>query len=395
MKFLPYGQHSIDDADIEAVVKVLKNGPLTSGPKAPDFEKALARKLGVKEAVVCSNGTTALHLACMAAGLAPGDVAIVPSITFLSTANAVRMCGADVVFADVCANTGLMTPATLEHAIEKTENRLKAVLPVHLNGQCHDIEAMRVIAKQQAGVAVITDCCHALGADYSSGGKPGDGQFEDYACFSFHPVKSIAMGEGGAVTTNDSDAAKRMRLLRAHDLRRESENWQFPSQGFDSSGDANPWYYEMTELAYNYRANDLQCALGISQLEKLDDFVSRRRELANLYTKAFEEVSNLIKPIERAGFAASAWHLYPVLIDFKELGKERGIVQRELMEKGIGTQVHYIPVSDQPYYRNLYGEQNLPGASDYYEKVLSLPIFPAMTDDDVFRVVKAIKAVCI
>lgn len=393
MKFLPYGQHTIDDSDIEAVVDVLKSGPLTSGPKAAAFEAALAQKIGVKEAVVCSNGTTALHLACMAADLKPGDVAIVPSITFLSTANAVRMCGADVVFADVCANTGLMTPDTLQEAIEKAGSKLKAVLPVHLNGQCHDMDALQSLAKKHAAV-VITDCCHALGADYHAGGKPGNGQLEDFACFSFHPVKSIAMGEGGAVTTNNSKAADRMRLLRGHDMQRDAEKWQLSESAFDSSGQANPWYYEMSELAYNYRANDLQCALGISQLEKLDGFVERRRQLADLYDKAFEGLSNLVRPVERAGYSLSAWHLYPVLVDFEALGKERGTVQRALMERGVGTQVHYIPVSNQPYYRKLYGEQNLPGATGYYERALSLPIFPSMSDEDVFRVVEAIKEVC-
>jgi len=389
MKFLPYGQHSIDDDDIASVVDVLKTGPLTSGPKADEFEKLLATVIGAEEAVVCSNGTTALHLACLAAGVRSGDVAIVPAITFLSTANAVRMCGGDVVFADVCPATGLMTPETLSAAIKRAGGDVKAVLPVHLNGQSQYMGEIYQLAKE-AGAEVITDCCHALGADYQAGGKPGDGQFEDFACYSFHPVKSIAMGEGGAVTTNDPEAARRMRHLRSHDLRRDGADWRRKEAAFDQGDSENPWYYEMQELGYNYRANDLQCALGISQLGKLGPFVERRRQIADLYAGALSASSNKIRPIDRSKDCESAWHLYPVLIDFAELGISRAKMMKALQSKGIGTQVHYIPVSDQPYYQELYGRQELPGAAEYYAKALSLPMYPALSDDDVRRVIAEI-----
>lgn len=386
---LPYGKHQIDEDDIAAVADVLRGGALTCGPKVAEFEEAFARKIGAKEAVVCANGTAALHLACMAAGLGPGDIAIVPAITFLATANAVLMTGADVVFADVCPKTGLMTSETFEDAIRKAGNKVSAVLPVHMNGQAGDIAAIYARAKQHK-MQVITDCCHALGAEYFSGGRPGDGQFEDLATFSLHPVKSIAMGEGGFIATNSPKFASKMRMLRGHAMEKRPDSWLNTEMAFDDDQTANPWYYEMQMLAYNYRANDIQCALGLSQLEKLDAFINRRREIADLYDQKLAKISNNIKAIDRAGVTNSAWHLYPVLIDFDILGVSRAEAMKKLFEKGVGTQVHYVPVSKQPYYEQRYGPQNLPGADAYYESVLSLPIFPAMSEDDVDKVVDAL-----
>lgn len=391
MSVLPYGRHQIGEDDIEAVVEVLRSGALTAGPKAAEFEKAFAAKIGAKEAVVCSNGTTALHLAVMAAELGPNDKAIVPTVTFLSTANAVRMTGANVVFADVHPDTGLLTEETLLEAYKTAGGPVKAVLPVHLNGQCAEMPLIAKVAADNNSV-IITDCCHALGAEYANSGRPGDGRYENLACFSLHPVKSIAMGEGGMVTTNDSAAAARMRLLRSHDMKRDPAEWVERDISFDEQAEPNPWAYEMHELAYNYRAPDILCALGLSQLKRLDGFVSRRREIAALYDDALASAGNILRPIPRTPTAESAWHLYPVLIDFKACGKERSVVMKELMEKGVGTQVHYIPVSSQPYYRKRYGRQEFPGANSYFERVLSLPIFPAMSDRDVLDVVSALKA---
>lgn len=390
-KFLPYGRHAIDDDDIEAVVEVLRSAPLTAGPKIPEFEKAFADYIGAKEAVVCSNGTAALHLAAMAAGLKDGDTAIVPSITFLATANAVRMTGAEVCFADVDPDTGLMTPDTFSEALARTEGRVKAVFPVHMNGQSENMAAIRDLANAQ-GIKVITDCCHALGADYASGGKPGDGQFEDMATFSLHPVKSIAMGEGGFIVTNNSKLAHRMRLLRSHAMEKDPNELQCAA-GFDSEGNANPWYYEMQMLAYNYRATDMQCALGLSQLKKLDGFIKRRRRIADWYDDAFAGLSNLVKPVRRSSDCVSAWHLYVAQFDFEAIGLERASVMKQLQSMGVGTQVHYVPVSSQPYYIDRYGRQDMPGAEAYYASILSLPIFPAMTKADVDHVVGAIKSV--
>lgn len=384
--FLPYGRHFIDDDDIEAVVGVLKSGPLTCGPKIEEFEAAFAQKIGVKEAIVCANGTVALHLACMAVGLQEGDMAIVPAITFLATANAVRMTGADVCFADVDPATGLMTPETLIDAFERSGKQAKAVLPVHMNGQSEHMQEIAAVASER-NMTVVSDCCHALGANYLDSGRPGDGRFEAFGTYSLHPVKSIAMGEGGVVTTNDSAKAHLIRQLRGHAMEKDPGQWSDAKAGTASDGSPNPWYYEMQKLAYNYRATDIQCALGISQLKKLDSFVKKRRILAAYYDDQLARLDNRVQPVRRSADCVSAWHLYPVLIEFQQLKLDRGAVMRALNEAGIGTQVHYVPVSRQPYYVDRYGQQCLPGADSYYAQVLSLPIYPGMTYADIDRVV--------
>ncbi len=390
--FLPYGQHSVDDDDIAAVVDVLKNGALTCGPKIDEFEQAFAEEIGAGHAVVVSNGTTALHLALLASGFKSGDTAIVPTVTFLSTANAVIMAGGNVQFADVCPDTGLLTVETLDEALKRAVGPVTAVLPVHLTGQTCDMQKIKPYADSK-NITIISDCCHALGAEYKSGGRPGDGRFEELACYSLHPVKSIAMGEGGVVTTNSREQAERMRLLRSHDMRKQPEQFSIPTQAFDQNGDPNPWYYEMHELAYNYRATDFQCALALSQLKKLPVFMKRRRELVEIYDRLFAGMSNLIVPNMRMADSSSAWHLYAVKVNFKALGIERAAFMRELMARGIGTQVHYIPVHRQPYYVAKYGLQDLPGADAYYEQTLSLPLFPAMSDNDPNRVFDAIQEI--
>jgi UDP-4-amino-4,6-dideoxy-N-acetyl-beta-L-altrosamine transaminase len=389
-KFLPYGRQYIDDEDIEAVVDVLRSDFLTGGPAVDLFEQAIAEKLGVEEAIVCSNGTTALHLAVIAAGITAGDIVVVPSVTFLSTANVVRMCGADVIFADVDPDTGLLTTEALLAAIECSKKKPKAVMPVHLNGQSCNMKEISNVARQHEMI-VITDCCHALGAEYSDFGKPGDGRYEAFGCFSLHPVKSIAMGEGGIVTTNNTEAAKRIRRLRSHDLCRDENKWQNTQMGFEGDDAPNPWYYEMHELGFNYRATDMQCALGLSQLKKLDAFVGRRRELAVRYDKAFKSFSNSVYPVRQNGFSVSAWHLYPLLIDFKGLEKTRAQVMNELRFYNVGSQVHYIPVHKQPYYEKLYGVQELPGADTYYAKILSIPLYPALTNNEQDYIVERLK----
>lgn len=392
METLSYGRHQLDEDDIDAVVEVLRGGALTAGPKVGEFEAAFAEKIGCSEAVVCSNGTTALHLAVLGLDLGPGDVAIVPAITFLSTANAVRMTGADVVFADVDPDTGLITEDTLAQAYARTNKPVKAVLPVHMNGQCVEMAGVQNMAAEH-GSSVITDSCHALGADYVDGGRPGDGRFETLGCFSLHPVKSIAMGEGGMVTLNDKDLARRLRRLRSHDLRRSPDEWNNEKLAYDEHGNANPWYYEMQELGYNYRATDFQCALGMSQLRKLDGFIGRRREIAALYDEILPPLSPLVTPVARTTLAKPAWHLYPVLIDYDAAGQTRAEVMKALLAKGVGTQVHYIPVPWQPYYAEDWADVQFEGAARYYARVLSIPIFPAMTDDQVHGVKNALEQI--
>ncbi|MBV1900120.1 MAG: UDP-4-amino-4,6-dideoxy-N-acetyl-beta-L-altrosamine transaminase [Kordiimonadaceae bacterium] len=385
--FLPYGRHSLDEDDIAAVVEVLRHGALTCGPQVEKLEKAFAASIGCKHAIVTSNGTTALHLAVLAAGIGPGDTVVVPTVTFLSTANVVHMAGGTVQFADVCPETGVLTAEAFASALTKCTGPVKAVMPVHLTGQACDMAGISKIAAAN-NISIISDCCHALGADYHGGGAPGDGQHEIMGCFSLHPVKSIAMGEGGVVTTNDAALAETLYRLRSHDMHKDPAQFARHDLAFDAEGQANPWYYEMQELGYNYRATDFQCALANSQLKKLPVFVERRRYLAGVYDQLLTGHSNLLRPNVRLPDSLSAWHLYAVQIDFKALGKSRAGVMKALAEKGIGTQVHYIPVHEQPYYQKAYGKQNLPGADKYYQETLSLPLFPAMDDSDPARVVR-------
>ncbi|MGE4062697.1 MAG: UDP-4-amino-4,6-dideoxy-N-acetyl-beta-L-altrosamine transaminase [Rhodospirillaceae bacterium] len=391
--FLPYGRHIIDDDDVAAVAAVLKSDALTNGPVTDQFERALSEVTGAKEVVVCSSGTAALHLSVLALGLKPGDQAIVPSLTFLASANCVRYAGADVVFADVDANTGLLGPAQLEEAIGRARpGAVKAAIPVHLNGQCCDMAGLRTVAERH-GITLVEDACHALGGTYAGPANASTpvGACRDSvaACLSFHPVKTVAMGEGGAVTTNDRKLAAIMRRLRSHGMERTPADPAYPEFARDEDGSPNPWFYEMAEIGWNFRSSDIHSALGLSQLKKLDRFVKRRAELVALYDAALRGHAPLVKPVNRVG-GEPGWHLYVALIDFAAAGKSRAKVMRELTAAGIGTQVHYFPVHLQPYYQHLYGAQNLPGASAYYARCLSLPLFPAMSDNDVTRVVDAL-----
>ena len=369
--FLPYGRQTIDDDDIAAVAEALRSDYLTTGPRVDAFEAAFAERVGAKHAVACSNGTAALHMATIALGVGPGDVCIVPAITFLATANCVRFQGGDVIFADVDPLTGLMTQATLAEALDQASGAVRAVLPVHLAGRQCDMPAIKMLA-DEAGAAVVEDACHALGsvADF---GQAGDCAYSAMAGFSFHPVKTIATGEGGMVTTNDAELAAKLRLARSHGMVRE--------------GMSEPWAYEQRMLGYNYRLPDLNCALGLSQLHKLDAFVERRRMLASRYDELLRPMNavSVITTEGRPGF-----HLYVALIDFEAAGVSRAEVMARLAEQGVGSQVHYIPVQTQPYYRDRYGDQHLPGAAAWYERCLSLPLYPGMADDDPGRVVEAL-----
>lgn len=395
LPFLPYGRHDIGDDDVESVVAVLKGDWLTTGPTVAAFEGQFADRVGAAHAVSCSSGTAGLHLAVRALGLGPGDAAIVPSMTFLATANCVRYEGADVIFADVDPATGLITPETFVDALKRAEGRsVRAVLPVHLNGQMAEMEGLGREAAAR-GIRVIEDACHALGAEYVTGdGSPsraGDCRFGDMAVFSLHPVKTITMGEGGVVSTNDPDLARRMACFRSHGMIRDPEDFVDPSLAFSRGGAANPWYYEMHEVGFNYRASDLNCALGMSQLQKLDRFVARRNHLVARYRSLIaERLAPTTVPVSAVSWSHGACHLFVVLVDFEAVGRDRATVIDTLRHRGIGSMVHYLPVHLQPYYRKLYGTIDLPGAWRYYQRSLSLPLFPAMADSDVDRVVEAL-----
>ena len=382
---IPYGRHCIDQSDIDAVMKVLQGDWLTCGPIVERFEQKLENVVSAKHAVACSNGTTALHLAMLALGIKARDVVLVPAITFLASANAARYVEADVVFVDVDPTTGLMTSDTLEEAILNNKDKnLKAVVNVHLAGQCENLEKIYKVARKH-NLLIIEDAAHAIGTIYIDENDArypiGSNAFSDVTTFSFHPVKAIAMGEGGAVTTNDLAIAKKLKLLRSHAMVRDASEWQ--------GNESGPWYYEMQELGYNYRISDINCALGLSQLKKLVQFKAERQKIVELYDNEFSQLQNII-PLKKLSCSRTAWHLYVVLIEFDKLGQSRADLMNRLKEKGIGTQVHYIPVHKQPYYKKLYGEQNLSGAENYYSRCLSLPLYVGLKEEDQQHVVDAL-----
>ncbi len=391
---LPYGRHCVGEDDIAAVVAVLRGDFLTTGPIVAAFESALAEVVNAPDAVVCSSGTAALHLAAMSVGLGPGDAAVVPAVTFLATANAVRLTGAEVLFADVDPDTGLMGADHMAAAIGNAGGRrVRAVFPVHFAGQPAPMDEIVALARAH-DIVIVEDACHAFGSTWETrdGGEARIGQAEHggLAAFSFHPVKTVAMGEGGALTGQDRALLERARGLRNHGMTRDSEAFTEHALAFDAGGAVNPWHYEMTVPGLNYRASDIHCALGLSQLGKLERFSDRRRRLVAAYDAQIATLAPLARPLARREGCVPAWHIYVALIDFAAVGTSRRRVMDALRAGGIGTQVHYIPVHRQPYYRRRYGEQSLPGAMAYFERCLSLPLFPAMEDGDVDRVVHAL-----
>lgn len=378
--FLAYGRQTIEEDDIAAVAAALRADYLTTGPTVAAFETAFAEKVGAAHAVACSNGTAALHLAMMALGVGEGDLCVVPSITFLATANCARYVGAEVVFADVDPLSGLMTPQTLAQALARAGRPVKAVLPVHLRGELCDLPALAGLARDAGGV-LVEDAPHALGSRRLFGNEEsqaGDCRHSAMATFSFHPVKTIATGEGGMITTNDAPTAECLRSARSHGMVRPAG--------------ADPWVYEMPQPGYNYRLPDILCALGLSQLAKLDRFVAQRRRLTAHYAQRLAPLAPLVRLAATAEGSDPALHLLTVLIDFEAAGTTRRALVDALAAEGIGTQVHYIPVHTQPYYRQRYGELDLPGAAAWYERCLTLPLYPAMTEADVDRVVDTLEA---
>jgi len=397
-RLLPYGRQSIEEDDIAEVNAVLRSPWLTTGPMVERFEQAFAAEVGAEHAVACSSGTAALHLACLALGLGPGDGVVVPTLTFAATANCARFVGAEVVFADVDAETGLMGPDHLADAISRAWRagiKVEAVCPVHLNGQTANSEELATIASRQ-GLRVFEDGCHAVGAAYrtSTGEwcRVGSCRHGDLSVFSLHPVKTVTMGEGGVVTTNDPALDQRLRRFRSHGIVREAEEFENIALSQDADGRPHPWYYELPDVGFNYRASDIHCALGLSQLDKLGRFVAARRELAGCYDRMLRTLAPAVRPIRRVPGCRPAWHLYVVLIDFETAGVGRADLMRCLQGQGVGTQVHYVPLHLQPYYHRRYGDLDLPGARSYYARCLSLPLFPGMTETDVERVVEALSA---
>src|SRR5262249_54199089 len=315
---------------------------LTTGPAVEALEGALAARTKVRAAVACASGTAGLHLAMMALGLGPGDCAVVPAITFLATANAARYVGAEVVFADVDPDTALLSPATLEAALTRAKGNAKVVLPVHFGGRTIDLAGIAAAAGRH-GLAVVEDAAHAIGTTYGPGDRPrepiGDCQYSRMAVFSFHPVKTIAMGEGGAVTTNDPVLEERLKRFRNHGMTRDPTALQNRDLAFDSGGEANPWYYEMPDPGYHYRPTDIQCALGLSQLGKLDRFAGRRRQLMDRYRQLLAPLAPVVRLAPAPSDCEPAWHLCTALIDFAAAGRTRAQVMAALRARSIGSQV--------------------------------------------------------
>ena len=374
---LPYGHQSIDEEDIEAVVNVLRSDWITTGPKVSEFEDALASHVGSKYAVSFSSGTAALHGAAFAAGIGPRDEAITTPMTFCATANCVLYQGARPVFADISQDTLNLDP---DKAADRITSKTKAIIPVDYSGHPADLDALNELA-QDHDLIVIEDACHALGATYK--GRPV-GSISNMTVFSFHPVKHITTGEGGMVTTDDKELAARLLLFRNHGIVGDARQRQAKGQ----------WYYEMVSLGYNYRLTDFGSALGISQLKKLDDNLLRRREIVERYRSAFSNLPSLIMPVERPG-VSSAWHLYPIRLDFDQLNATRSEVFQALRAENIGVNVHYIPVHLHPYYRELFGYKGgeYPIAEAAYNGLISLPMFHGMTKCDIDDVISAVNKV--
>ncbi len=381
LKWIHYGSQYVDDEDINEVLGVLRSDFLSSGPKIGEFEEKILEHTGARYCVAAANGTAALHLAVTALDIDQGKTGITSPITFVASANAFIYNGLKADFADIDEKTYCMDPAELE---KKIDNDTAVIIPVHFAGQPCDMGALRKITPKN--VYMIEDAAHAIGSKHENGKPVGCCCYSDMTIFSFHPVKTITTGEGGAITTNDKALYEKLLRLRNHGLTRDAA--KFKVHHPESPG---PWYYEMQELGYNYRLTDMQAALGLGQLRKLPRFIKRRREIISAYNEAFKNLEWLTVPYERPGVFA-ALHLYVIKIDFDRIGKTRTQVMTELKEKFIGTQVHYIPVHLQPYYREHFGfkEGDYPKAEQYYGQCLSIPLYPKMTDEDVNRVIAAI-----
>ena len=395
--FLRYGKQSIDADDIQAVIQVLQSMNLTQGPKIAEFESALCGKVGSRFAVAFNSGTSALHSTCLAAGISPVDEVITSPNTFVASANCIVHCGARPVFADIDPDTYNISPDMIK---EKMTIHTKAMIPVHFAGQSCDMEAIQRIkkdAEERHGhkIYIIEDACHALGSLYKNR-RVGSCTYSDMTVMSFHPVKHITTGEGGVVFTNEEALYKRLRLFRSHGVTSDPQEFANDDLAFQpgSLGQrslVNPWYYEQISLGYNYRITDIQCALGLSQLKKLDMFRKRRREIVNMYNAAFKDSEFAHIPFEDSK-CDSNFHLYVLLFDFEKIGIDRAQFMLELKRRGIQTQVHYIPVHLQSFYRKRFGTNwgDCPNAEKYYSKCLSMPLYPDMTDEDARRVIREI-----
>jgi perosamine synthetase len=371
---IPYGRQTIEEDDIQAVVEVLKSDYITTGPKIAEFEGMVADYVGVKYAVAISNGTSALHAACFVAGIGKGDEVITTPLTFAASANCVLYCGGTPVFADVDPKTYNIDPADIER---KITSNTKAIIAVHLAGQPCDMDAIHEIARKH-NLLVIEDGAHALGSEYK-GKKVGS--LSDMTTFSFHPVKPITTGEGGMIVTDNEGFYQKLMLFRSHGITRD-ENLMTRNDG--------PWFYQQLDLGFNYRITDIQCALGCSQMKKLDRFLKRRKEIVSRYNKAFADCENIVTPYQLPD-TESGWHLY--IIQVKNYDRRK--VFEQLRKKGIAVNVHYIPVYMHPYYQEHgYKEVHCKNAEEIYSHILSLPLYPTLKEEEQEYVITTVKQIC-
>ena len=372
--FIPYGTQYLDDDDITAVVENLKSGYLTTGPKIAEFEEELCKTTGAKYAVAVSNGTAALHLAALAMGICHGDEVIVSPLTFAASSNCILYCGGTPVFADIDSDTMLLD---IEEVKKKITPRTKAVIPVHFGGELCDMDAYSKLAEEH-NITLLQDCAHSIGGNIRA---KGQGEYSGLQIWSFHPVKTITTGEGGAITTNDEEIYKKLLRLRTHGITRDLKQYVNEDEG--------GWYYEMLDLGFNYRITDFQCALGLSQLKKMPRFSKRRAEIVAYYDSSF--IGLPIQMQKSPEWSNPTRHLYTIRVNEK---MNRRDIFDKLRSKNIGVNVHYIPVYLLPYYKNLGFNQGLcPIAEDSYNRMITLPLYPSMTDEMVEYVISSVKEV--
>lgn len=384
---IPYGRHHIDEDDIQAVGDVLRSGWIAQGPAIEAFERAIASYVGARYAVAVSSCTAALHLAALAAGVGPKTSLITSPITFVASSNAALYAGGRPVFADIDPDTINMSPESLREALRRNRDA-RAIVPVHFAGLPCDMPAIKALA-DEAGARVIEDAAHALGALYPDGTRVGSCAHSLMTTFSFHPVKMIAAGEGGMITTNDEAIYRRLVRLRSHGINKLDDPLELPEQAVTKGVD-NPWYYEMQELGFHYRTTDIQCGLGLSQFKKLEKFMARRRELVGRYDEAFAGMRHF-RPAQVTGRTESGHHLYILRIDFDAVGMSRAQLMRQLMAREVGTQVHYLPVPAHPHYRRLgLNPDDYRHSQRYYEQALSIPLFYDLSDEQQQDVIHAI-----
>lgn len=389
-KFINYGKQTIEQDDIDAVVEALKSDWLTSGPGVQDFEKKISDYTGAGYTIAVSSATAALHLASLCL-LAKNDQVLTTANSFLATSNSILYAGAYPLFIDIDKYGNIDLDLAEDYLKKDHSSKIRAIYAVHFSGKTPDYQKLEYLRKKY-GIYILEDCAHSLGAMYRNGTKAGSSYYSDCSVLSFHPVKNITSGEGGAITTNNPDIYHRCLQLRNHGINRNSESFLNFEMAFNEDNTVKPWYYEMTELGYNYRITDIQSALGKSQLNKIDRFIIKRREIAEIYGIAFQNKKFIqaLYPFDKF----SAYHLFVVLIDFLGAGISRTEFMNNLKAYGIGTQVHYIPINKQPYYQKLgYGQEYLPNTRDYYLRCLSLPIYPELSSEDLQYIINKIDGI--